>query len=254
MGVNMKKLEDRVALVTGGSRGIGKAIIYALAEEGADVGVNYIRSKESAEQVCEDIRKENGVKAIALKADVSILDEVQGMMDTMLKEFGRIDILVNNAGIQCRGKLVDISLDDWNRVIATNLTGVFLCTKAVLPSMLKRKQGRIINIASQHGQVGKVERSAYGATKGGVIALTKALAREVARDGILVNCVAPGPVETDLLANASQEWRETTQNSLPLGRFGWPKEVATSVVFLASSDGDLYVGQTLGPNCGAAML
>ena len=250
----MKKLENRVALVTGGSRGIGKAIVYALAEEGADVGINYVKNRELAEQVCESIRKKDGVKAIALKADVIIRDEVQKMVGTMLEEFGKIDILVNNAGIPSRGKLIDTSLEEWNRVLATDLTSVFLCTKAVLPSMLKRREGRIINIASQLGQIGAAERVPYSAAKGGVIAFTKALARELVQDGILVNCVAPGPIETDMLASASLEWKEAMKSSLPLGRFGRPEEVASSVVFLASSDGDLYVGQTLGPNSGDVML
>ena len=204
----MKKLDDKVALVTGGSGGIGEAIVCALAEEGASVGINYIRSKKSAEQVCERIRNKNGVRAIALKADVSVPAEVQDMVDTMLSEFGRIDILVNNAGVVSRRRLLDTSLEEWNRLVATNLTGVFLCTKAVLPAMLKQKQGQIINIASQSGQIGGAERAAYCTTKGGVISFTKAFAREVARDGILVNCVAPGPVETDMIADLSQEWRK----------------------------------------------
>ena len=250
----MRKLENRVALVTGGSRGIGKAIAFALAAEGADVGVNYVNSKELAEQVCENIRQKHGVKAITLRADVAIAGEVQQMVDTMLKEFGRIDILVNNAGIPSRAKLIDTSLEDWNKMLATNLTGVFLCAKAVLPSMLKRGEGRIINIASQLGQIGAAERVPYSAAKGGVIAFTKALARELVQDGILVNCVAPGPIETDMGASATPEWREAKKSSLPLGRFGQPDDVAHSVVFLASSDSDLYVGQTLGPNGGDVML
>ena len=250
----MKKLENKVILVTGGSRGIGTAIVYALAAEGANIGINYIKNKESAEQICENIRKKNGVKAIALKADVAIPEEVQEMVDTMLREFGKIDILVNNAGIAYRAKLVDTSVENWNRMLATNLTGVFLCTKAVLPSMLKCREGRIINIASQLGQIGAAERVTYSAAKGGVIAFTKALARELAPDGILVNCIAPGPIETDMLASASEKWRQAKKSSLPLGRFGLAKEVAPSVVFLASSDGDIYVGQTLGPNSGDVML
>ena len=250
----MKKLESKVALVTGGSRGIGRAVVHALAKEGADIGVNYVKNKEIAGQVCESIRQESGVKAIALKADVSISDEVQEMVNTMLKEFGRIDILVNNAGIPSRAKLIDTSLQDWNRMLATDLTGVFLCTKAVLPSMLERGEGRIINIASQLGQIGAAERVPYSAAKGGVIAFTKALSRELAQDGILVNCVAPGPIQTDMSSSASPEWLEAKKRSLPLGRFGQPEEVAMSVVFLASSDGDLYVGQTLGPNSGDVML
>jgi 3-oxoacyl-[acyl-carrier protein] reductase len=250
----MRKLENKVALVTGGSRGIGKAIVYALAEAGADVGVNYVKNKEIAEQVCDRIRNQDGVKAIALKADVSIPAEVQEMVNTMLKEFGRIDILVNNAGVASRTKLIDTSLEDWNRVIATDLTSVFLCTKAVLPSMLEHREGRIINISSQLGQIGAAGRTPYAAAKGGVIAFTKALARELAQDGILANCVAPGPIETDMLSASSAEWKRDKKSSLPLGRFGRPEEVAMSVVFLASSDGNLYVGQTLGPNSGDVML
>ena len=251
----MKKLEGKVALVTGGSRGIGRATVYALAQEGANLGINYVNDKGAAEQVCEDIRKKNGVKAVTLKADVSVPDEVQTMVDAMLKEFGRIDILVNNAGIVTRGKLVDTSLEDWNRTIATNLTGVFLCTKAVLPFMLKHGEGRILNVASQLGQIGAAERVIYSATKGGIIAFTKALAREVSKDGVLVNCVAPGAVETDMFASIPSEWKEIKRRSLPLGRFGLPEEVAPAVVFLASSpDGNIFVGQTLGPNSGDVML
>ena len=251
----MKKLEGKVALVTGGSRGIGRATVYALAEEGVNLGINYVNDKGAAEQVCEDIRKKNGVKAVTLKADVSVPDEVQTMVDAMLEKFGRIDILVNNAGIVTRGKLVDTSLEDWNRTIATNLTGVFLCTKAVLPFMLKHGEGRIINVASQLGQIGAAERVIYSATKGGIIAFTKALAREVSKDGVLVNCVAPAAVETEMFASIPSEWKEIKRRSLPLGRFGLPEEVAPAVVFLASSpDGNIFVGQTLGPNSGDVML
>lgn len=250
----MKQLENKVVLVTGGSRGIGEAIVYALAKEGANLGVNYVRSQKQAEQICENVRKEDGVKAIALRADVSVPDEVQTMVDAMLSEFGKIDVLVNNAGMLVQGKLVDTSLEDWNTMIAIDLSGVFLCTKAVLPSMLKRKEGRIINIASQLGQIGGPELVAYSAAKGGVIAFTKALAREVARDGILVNCVAPGPIETDMVADITEEWKRRKQSSLPLDRFGLPEEVAPSVVFLASSDSAIFVGQTLGPNSGDVML
>jgi 3-oxoacyl-[acyl-carrier protein] reductase len=176
------------------------------------------------------------------------------MVDTMLKEFGKIDILVNNAGIFAGSKLVDTTLEDWNRMFAINMTGVFLCTKAVVPSMLKHKEGRIINLASQLAQLGAAELTAYSATKGGVISFTKALARELARDGILVNCIAPGATQTDILADVSPEWLKELEESAPLGRFGNPKEVASAVVFLASSDGDIYVGQTLCPNSGSVML
>jgi len=250
----LKKLENKVALVTGGSRGIGKAIVYALAEEGANIGVNYVRNKEQAEKVCETVRKKDGVKAIAVKADVSVPDEVQKMVDTVLKEFGKIDILVNNAGIVAQKKLVDTTFKEWNRMLATHLNGVFLCTKAVLPPMLQRREGRIINFASHLAQKGAAELVPYCAAKGGVISFTKALAREVVRDGILVNCVAPGPVKTEMLVDVSQEWLKELESSLPLGRFGLPEEVAAAVVFLASPDSSLFVGQTLCPNSGSVML
>ncbi len=249
----MKKLENKVALVTGGSRGIGEAVAYALAKEGANIGLTYVINKERAEQVCENIRKGNGVKAIATKADVSVPEEVQKMADAVLKEFGKIDILVNNAGITIRKKLVDTSLEDWNKVITTNLTGVFLCTKAVLPSMLSRREGRIINISSTLGLIGRSGEVAYSSAKGGIIAFTKSIARDLVQHGILVNCVAPGPTETDMLNLASEE-RKALESSVPLGRFSLPEEVASSVVFLASSDSDVYIGQTLCPNVGEFMI
>lgn len=250
----MRKLENKVALVTGGNSGIGEATVYALAEEGANIGIDYIVNKERAEQICENICKKNGVKAIAIKADITVPDEVQAMVDTMLKEFGKIDILVNNAGIFIQGKVVDTSLEDWNKLITTNLTGYFLCTKAVLPSMLSRREGRIINIGSVLGQIGGSEFATYCASKGGVIAFTKSLAREVVQDGILVNCVAPATTETDILAGVSAEWKKAKQSTLPLGRFSKPEEIAPSIVFLAASDSDVYVGQTLCPNTGELML
>jgi 3-oxoacyl-[acyl-carrier protein] reductase len=250
----VRKLVKRVALVTGGSRGIGAAIAYALAAEGANVGINYVRRQREAEKICEDVQDKFGVEAMALKADVSVPGEVQGMVDTMLKKFARIDILVNNAGVLIFEKLVDTPLEHWNAILNTNLTGVFLCTKAVLPSMLKHREGRIISIASDSAQMGDPGLVAYTAAKGGVIAFTKSLAREVAREGVLVNCIAPGPIETDMVKGVSKESKKAKGNSIPIGRFGRPEEVAASVVFLASSDSSYFVGQTLGPNGGDAML
>jgi len=250
----MKKLENKVALVTGGSRGIGEAIVYALAQEGADIGLNYVVSEERAEQNCENIRKKYGVKAIAIKADVSMPDEVQQMTDIMLKEFGQIDILVNNAGILCRKALLDISLEEWNKVIDTDLTGVFLCTKAVLPFMLSRKWGRIINISSTLGFIGCAGNSVYTAAKGGVLTFTKSLAREFVQQGVVVNCIAPGPTETELFDGWPPEIRKKHESAIPLGRLSSPEEVARTVVFLASSDGDVYVGQTLCPSGGEFMI
>lgn len=250
----MKKLENKVALVTGGSRGIGEAIVYALAAEGATVGVNYVRSGPRAEQICASVRRKYGVEAVALKADVAVPDDVQRMADTMFQKFNHIDILVNCAGILKFGNLVDMSPEDWNMIINTDLTGVYLCTRAVLPSMLKRKEGRIINIGSDSAQLGDPGLVAYTAAKGGVIAFTRSLAREVAREGVLVNCVAPGPIETEMSIGISEESKKNKLRGVPLGRFGRPEEVAGAVVFLASSDSSYFTGQTLGPNGGDAML
>jgi 3-oxoacyl-[acyl-carrier protein] reductase len=253
-GTAVKKLDEKVVLVTGASRGIGEAIAYALAEEGANIAINYVKSAKKASELCESLQRKYGVHALAVQADVSVPNEVKAMVDAVLEKYGRIDVLVNNAGMLVQGKLVDTSVEDWNTMISIDLTGVFLCCRAVLPKMLERKSGRIINIASQLGQVGASELVAYSAAKGGVIAFTKALAREVAEDGILVNCVAPGPIETDMVAGLTKEWKATKLQMLPLGRFGQPKEVAPAVVFLASSDSAIFVGQTLGPNSGDVML
>ena len=251
---DMKKLENKVALVTGGSRGIGKAIVYALAQEGANIGLNYLTSEEQAEQNVKNICKNYGIKAIAIKADVSAAVEVRKMVDTMLEEFGHIDILVNNAGVACKKALSDTSLEEWSKVIGTDLTGVFLCTQSVLPSMLSRRWGRIINIASTLGFIGCAGNSAYSAAKGGVLAFTKSVAREFVQQGILVNCVAPGPTETDLFANWPPEIKKKHESEIPLGRLSSPEEVARTVVFLASPDSNVYVGQTLCPSGGEFMI
>jgi 3-oxoacyl-[acyl-carrier protein] reductase len=250
----MRRLKNKVALVTGGSRGIGEVIVYALAEEGANVGINYVRSQNKAEEVRQNVINRHGVEAVAIKADVSKPEEVQEMTKQMLAKFGHIDLLVNNAGLAIQEKLADTSIADWNITIATDLTGIFLCTRAVLPFMLQQKEGKIINIASTLGQIGEAGMVAYSAAKGGVIAFTKALAREVARDGVLVNCIAPGPIETEIVKSYSKDSIRNKKNSIPLGRFGLPKEVASVVVFLASDDGNIFIGQTLGPNSGETML
>jgi 3-oxoacyl-[acyl-carrier protein] reductase len=175
------------------------------------------------------------------------------MAELMLDKFGKIDILVNNAGVMAGNKLTDTSLADWNRVINTDLTGVFLCTRSVLPSMISHKQGRIINISSTLGLIGGRQQAAYSAAKGGVIAFTRASARELAQYGIAVNCVAPGPTETDALVNASPEIREAFRKATLIGRYCSPEEVARTVVFLASSDGGAFFGQILCPNNGEFM-
>lgn len=246
----MGKLEGKIALVTGASRGIGRGIAIAFAAEGASVIVNATTLK-AAEVVAGKIKTAGG-EALPVRANVSKVKDVKVMIDKALRNFGRIDILVNNAGICPLGRIIDTSVELWDRVIAVNLKGVFLCTKYVLPSMMKRRYGRIINIASQLGYIGAPECVPYSASKGGVIAFTRALAREVAPH-ITVNAIAPGPIETDMLKALSRKWRKWKLAQLPLRRFGEIEDVVPSAVFLASDDSNYYTGQTLNPNGGDVM-
>ncbi len=176
------------------------------------------------------------------------------MAREVLGQFGRVDILVNNAGIFTQSLLADLPVDDWDRVVGVNLRGTFLCTRMLIGQMLERGSGRVINIASQLGQIGGTEVAHYCASKAGVIGLTKALAREVAASGVLVNAIAPGPIETPLLDGETEEWRSAKLAELPMGRFGTVAEVTPTAVLLASDDGAYYAGQTLGPNGGDVML
>jgi 3-oxoacyl-[acyl-carrier protein] reductase len=186
--------------------------------------------------------------------DVADAPSVQAMADRVLAELGRVDVLVNNAGIFTQSLLEDMPVEDWDRVLAVNLRGPFLCTRALLPQMLARGSGRIINIASQLGQIGGAEVAHYSASKAGVIGLTKALAREVSSRGVLVNAIAPGPISTPLLDSETESWRSAKLAELPIGRFGEVSEVTPTAVLLASDDGSYYAGQTLGPNGGDVML
>ncbi len=249
----MGKLSGKTAVVTGGAKGIGRGIAEAFANEGADVAIADIASAEEAQPALEAIRQA-GRKALFLRADVANEQQVRTMVDTVLGAFGHIDILVNNAGIFTQGLVEDLPVADWDRVLNVNLRGTFLCTHFVLPHLLKQGGGRIINIASQLGYIGGVEVAHYCASKGGVIAFTKALAREVATRNVLVNGIAPGPILTDLLASETEEWKSAKLAELPIGRFGEVQEVAPTAVFLASDDASYYVGQILGPNGGDVML
>jgi 3-oxoacyl-[acyl-carrier protein] reductase len=197
--------------------------------------------------------RDAGPGAMYVQTDVSDEVAVKRMADTVLREFGRIDILVNNAGIATQFRLVDLTVDEWDRMLAVNLRSVFLCCRAVLPHMMERGSGRIINTASQLAYLGGAGMTHYCASKGGVISLTRALAREVAPNGILVNGIAPGPVESRLLDRMSAEWKKGKLAELPLGRFGEPEDIAPTAVFLASDDSSYYCGQILGPNGGDVM-
>jgi 3-oxoacyl-[acyl-carrier protein] reductase len=247
-----RRLADRIALVTGSARGIGREIAMALAREGADVAVNDIRRGPELESTADEIRKLDR-HAWTLYADVSDEAAVSNMVGQLYRDAGRIDILVTNAGIASFSQLTTMTVVEWDRMMAVHLRGTFLCSRAVIPGMTLAGRGKIITIGSQLGQKGMAGMAHYSAAKGGVIAFTKALARELAPAGIQVNCIAPGPIETEL-QQLDADTHERVRASLPLGRFGTVGDVAPTAVFLASSESDYYTGQTLGPNGGDVML
>ena len=243
----------KVALVTGSGRGIGKAIALALAERGADIVINDLDMDNAAHTV-EEI-KALGRKAIAIKADVSSETEVEVMVKECMNQFGRIDILVNNAGLISTKLLQETTVQDWDRIMSINLKGVFLCTKAVYPYMMDQKSGKIINIASVAGKRGGglFGKSAYSASKGGVISFTKAVAREAGEFGINVNAVTPGFTDTEMVTGMSQDQRESVINSIPMRRAGKPEDIAKAVCFLASSDSDYISGEIMDVDGGIMM-
>ena len=241
----------KTVLVTGGSRGIGKAIVYAFAKEGYNVILNYNSSDQSARDIVEDLKNCDGVVEM-FKADISNRDEVNRMMEYAVKEFGKIDVLVNNAGI-CNVKLfTEITEQDWENIMQVNLKGVFNVTQAALRySMIKEKDGSIINISSIDGIAGSSCEVAYSTSKAGVIGFTKALAKELALSNITVNAVAPGAINTDMLRkNYSMEDLALTKSMIPMERFGRPEEVAELVMFLAGEGARYITGQVISPNGG----
>jgi 3-oxoacyl-[acyl-carrier protein] reductase len=249
----MEKLLDRVAIVTGGARGIGGAIAVAFAGEGADVVIADRLGEDVARPVLDAIARA-GRRALFVGTDISDETSVSAMVDRAYDEFGEIDVLVNNAGTFSQVFLHELSVQEWDRVMGVNLRGCFLCTRMVLPRMLERGRGKVINVASQLGQIGGTEMVHYSASKAGVIGFTKALAREVSTKGIHVNAIAPGPILTDMMAEETDEWAAQKLSELPIGRFGEVHEVAPTAVFLASDESSYYVGQTLCPNGGDVML
>jgi 3-oxoacyl-[acyl-carrier protein] reductase len=236
-----------VAIVTGAGSGIGRAIAVQLAAEGYKVLVNDFRT-EAAEAVAAEIG------ALACGGDVSNEADVLAMVAKAEASFGPVTHLINNAGHVHQGRFTELKVEEFDRMIAVHLRGTFLCTQTVLKGMLVRGQGVIVNIASQLGQIGGIELVHYSAAKAGIIGLTKALAREVSAQGVRVNAVAPGPINTPLVRSLSADWQRAKAAELPLGRFGEPEEVAATVAFLCSPAASLFVGQTLGPNSGDVML
>jgi 3-oxoacyl-[acyl-carrier protein] reductase len=246
----MNALQDKVAVVTGASRGIGKAIALALAAEGAAVAVNYASSSSAADAVVAEIQ-DMGAQAIALQADVSQPEQVEQFIAAVMEKWGRIDVLVNNAGITRDTLLLRMGLEDWQAVINLNLTGVFLCTKAVSKVMLKQRSGRIVNIASVAGQMGNPGQANYSAAKAGVIGFTKTIAKELAARGITANAVAPGFIETDMTEGLKAD---EILKFIPLSRYGKPEEIAGMVRFLAADPAAAYItGQTFNVDGGMVM-
>lgn len=245
-------LTGKCAVVTGASRGIGRAIALQLASEGAKVVVNYSGSEQKAQEVVKEI-KANGGEAIAVQANVADTISVQNLMKTALDTYGSIDILVNNAGITRDNLLMRMKDDEWDDVINTNLKGVFLCTKAVTRQMMKQRAGRIINISSIVGVAGNAGQANYVAAKAGVIGLTKTTAQELASRNILVNAIAPGFITTEMTEGLPEDLKEGMLKQIPLAKLGQPEDIAKAVVFFASDSSNYITGQTLQIDGGMVM-
>lgn len=247
----MTILEGKIALVTGASRGIGRAIAIELGKGHAAVAINYLKNREAAEATAQEVEAAGG-RAAVFGADVSVQAEAKALVQQAVERFGGLDVLVNNAGVNSDRTVRRMSAEEWGYVVRTNLDSVFYCANAALPHLMSRGGGRIVNIASVLGQMGNVGQVNYSASKGGVIAFTKGLALEVAHYNILVNAVCPGYIETDMMAGLAPQFREGLLARIPLGRFGTPEEVARLVRFLAA-EGDYITGQQFNVNGGMYM-
>ena len=245
-------MTTKLALITGGSRGIGKEIALALAKEGNNIAISYGNNAESAMEVVKEIQS-FGVEAIAVKADVSIAEDVKNLIKTVEEGLGTIDILVNNAGITKDNLLIRMTEEDWDNVMDVNLKGVFLCTKAVSRSMMKKRYGKIINITSVVGITGNAGQGNYSASKAGVIGFTKSMAKELASRGIRVNAVAPGLIQTDMTNVLKDEVKVEMLKMIPLNTMGNPVDIANLVVFLASEKSDYITGQIIKIDGGMAI-
>ena len=248
----MTQLNERIALVTGGSRGIGRGIALELAKRGATVVVNYQRNAEAAEEVVTQIVADGG-KAQAVQADVSLEEDVNRLVKTAVDAYGKIDILVNNAGTTRDNLIMRMSAEDFDTVLETNLRSTWLCSKAVVRDMMRKRYGRIVNITSVSGIMGNGGQTNYSASKAGIIGLTKALARELASRGITVNAVAPGFVATDLTATLPEDIAKKINENIPLGRWATIEDVALATAFIASDEASYITGHVLNVDGGLAM-
>jgi 3-oxoacyl-[acyl-carrier protein] reductase len=250
------KLDGKIALVTGASRGIGREIALSFAREGADVACNYNKSPAAAETLVTAIEA-MGRKAVAIQGDVGKTEEIDRIVAEAMSAFGRIDVLVNNAGFLNIYPIAEMPVTAWDEMLAAHLRGTFYTTHLVLPQMLERRSGKIINIASQLAYKGRAGLAHYCAAKAGIITFTRVLALEVSRHNVYANCIAPGPIATEIVPRTSPPDPEEAArfaDTLPIGRLGTVDEVAPTAVFLASDDSTYYVGQTLGPNGGDVMV
>src|SRR6266540_4629438 len=249
--VTMGRLDGKVALVTGASRGIGREIALELAREGAKVALNYQSSDARAQEVADEIAK-LGAACLIAKADVAHPQEARAMVKRVVEHFGRLDILVNNAGITRDKSIRKMTDEDWLEVVQTNLNAVFFCTSAAIPVMIEQNYGRIINLSSMNGQTSAFGQANYGASKGGIISFTKTCALELAKFNITVNAVCPGFTMTDMFASVPENIQDQIKAKIPMGRFGTPEDMAKAVTFLVEG-GDYITGQQININGGAYM-
>lgn len=243
----------KTVLITGASRGIGRATAEKFAIEGYNVIINYYKSKDKALSLLEHLIS-SGANAIAIQADVSNRKQVEQMFEESYKKFGKIDILVNNAGIADMALFTDITEEQWKKFFDVNVNGMFNCCQCVLPKMISEKSGRIINIASIWGLVGASCETHYSATKGAIISFTKALAKELGPSNILVNAIAPGAVDTDMIAGVSEEILETIKNETPLQIIAKPEEIADVIYLLSTEETKLITGQVINPSGGFVIV